>query len=541
MLPGMTFLSFSNISVRASRAIRSVRGSFDLPSVITGAVVVAILAVGVFAALFGVIPFAQDHTARQDLYTVGTAEGVAKGRDGKFLTADGLRSAGHLNTSSSLAVGADTAGSCWIGLSRSGSGATFYATSSNPAPSTYSEESDTGCLRPPKQEALAIAVGAAKPAMAAVWGTNDSGQLGNNSMDHSDVPVSLASAGALADKSISDIVGGNNHTCAIAFGDAYCWGNNSYGQLGNGSTTGSAVPVEVMASGALAGKTVTAIAGGQQFTCAIADDVPYCWGRNTYGQLGNGSTAMSTTPVPVNMAGVLKGKTVSAITTGESHSCVLAGGSTYCWGFNGFGQLGNGSTAASSVPVTVTAAVYVLAGKTVQSLAAGNHHTCALADRVYCWGNNAYRQLGNDAVSRSTTPMAVSSTGVLAGKTVTHIGTGASHTCVIADSAAYCWGWNVHGQLGNNTTGDWSLPVPVDSSGVLAGKVITAVALGSSHSCALASGAVYCWGNNNYYGLGNATRTSSPVPVTVTADTALAGRKIKALTSGDMHALVLYK
>ena len=194
----------------------------------------------------------------------------------------------------------------------------------------------------------------------------------------------------------------------MADGRAYCWGYNGYGQLGNNSTTNSSVPVAVDTSGVLAGKTVTAITAGDIHTCAVADGKAYCWGDNGYGQLGNNSTtALAGAGGGETPPGALAGKTVTAITAGDYHTCAVADGKAYCWGDNGYGQLGNNSTTDSSVPVAVNTSG-PLAGKTVTAITAGSYHTCAVADgKAYCWGYNADGQLGNNSTTDSTVPVAV--------------------------------------------------------------------------------------------------------------------------------------
>ena len=216
-------------------------------------------------------------------------------------------------------------------------------------------------------------------------------------------------------------------TAAPATGRAIAWGENSAGQLGTNSTTNSPVPVDT--GGALAGRTVTAISAGDSHTCAVADGLAYCWGFNASGQLGNTSTTNSIVPAAVDTSGVLRGKTITAVTTGGGHTCAVADGRAYCWGFNATGRLGNNSTTDSPVPV------------------------------------------------------AVDTSGVLAGKTITAVTAGGAHTCALADGMAYCWGYNISGQLGTNSTTNSSVPVAVDTSGVLAGKTVTAVSRQRLHVC----------------------------------------------------------
>ena len=198
------------------------------------------------------------------------------------------------------------------------------------------------------------------------------------------------------------------HSCAIALnGRAYCWGSGNSGKLGNGSTASSRVPVAVNTSGVLAGKTIKQISAGENHTCAIAsDNRAYCWGSNKNGQLGNGSTADSRVPVAVNMSGALAGKTIKQILAGGDHGCVVASDDKmYCWGLNNNGELGNNSSVNSSVPVAVNADG-VLAGKTIRQMSAGFSSTCAVDSGygIYCWGYNSNGQLGNNSTNNSRVP-----------------------------------------------------------------------------------------------------------------------------------------
>jgi Tfp pilus assembly protein PilX len=230
---------------------------------------------------------------------------------------------------------------------------------------------------------------------------------------------------------------GERHTCAIADGKAYCWGYNYYGQHGTGSTNPTnASPVAVSTSGVLAGKTVTNLSTGERHTCAIADGKAYCWGYNYYGQHGTGSTnPTNASPVAVSTSGVLAGKTITSISVGERHSCAVADGTAYCWGYNYYGQLGDNTTTNRYSPVAVNASG-VLAGKTVTSINAAEKHTCAIADgKMYCWGYNYYGQLGTGSTYPSSlVPVAVSIAGVLAGKTVSD---GSTHTDAVYKALIY--------------------------------------------------------------------------------------------------------
>jgi len=332
---------------------------------------------------------------------------------------------------------------------------------------------------------------------------------------------------------------GTYHACGISYEHkAYCWGSNDNGRLGNDSTTSSLVPVAVYTGGALSGKTIKAISAGGLHTCAIAsDNQVYCWGDNTYGQLGNNSTDPSPAPGAVYVEGVLSGKTIRAISSGQNHTCVIASdNNAYCWGYNYYGQLGNNSTGPSSAPVAVTVSG-VLAGKTVKHVSAGNLHTCAIASdsNAYCWGRNTNGQLGNGSYNSSLTPVAVSTSGNLSGKTIKHISAGSGHTCAIAsNNQAYCWGYNVFGELGNSSTTSSSAPVAVSTSGDLSGKTIKIISSGQNHTCAVASdNNAYCWGANVYGQLGNSSTTNSSVPVAVSTSGDLSGKTVKSIAIGS--------
>ena len=351
------------------------------------------------------------------------------------------------------------------------------------------------------------------------WGVNPVGQLGNNSTTNSSVPVPVNSAGVLQGKTLTALGAGAAHGCTLS-DDAKvsCWGYNIYGQLGNGTTTNSSVPVAVDTTGVLAGKTITDISVGGYHACALAGGAVYCWGYNIYGQLGNGTTTNSSVPVAVDTVGVLAGKTITQIAAGYSHTCVRdSDGKAYCWGNGTQGSLGNNTTANSAVPVAVST-TGVLNGKTLTALTSGEGHSCALADAMaYCWGYNFAGQVGNNTTTNALVPVAVNTATVLSGRKLVDISAGSSHTCALDDAGlAFCWGYNVVGQLGNNTTTNSAVAVPVVTTGVLNGKTLVQVGNGSNHSCAVDStGTAYCWGFNTGGQLGNGTTVNSGVPVAV--------------------------
>jgi alpha-tubulin suppressor-like RCC1 family protein len=376
------------------------------------------------------------------------------------------------------------------------------------------------------------------------WGSNTYGGLGNGTNNDSNVPVPVYTGGVLSGLTLKDIKAGNLMTCAIASNDnAYCWGYNYQGNLGANynSPTSSNVPVAVYTAGALSGKTIKSIATSSSYgfqSCAIAsDNKAYCWGANGSGELGDNTIVNKYAPVAVNTS-VMSG-TVTAITVGDSHTCAISNGIDYCWGLNDpnsnqtYGYVGVNTTADH---YTTPIAVYtggVMNGQTIIAVSAGKQQTCAASSTAaYCWGLDWDGELGNNAVTNTIAPVAVYASGVLSGKTITTITSGAGHSCVIANGNAYCWGWATDGELGTNSvmgiscnptypysTYGWScssVPVAVDTTGVLSGKTITAITAGTSHTCTIASNSmIYCWGGNGSGQLGDGTNSQKNTPVAI--------------------------
>jgi len=355
------------------------------------------------------------------------------------------------------------------------------------------------------------------------WGRNNSGQLGNGTNTSSNVPVAVVTSGVLNGKTIIQIASGIFHSIALTSdGKVYTWGYNYYGQLGNGNNTDSNVPVSVVTSGVLSGKTIVYVTCGGYHSIAVASDgTVYTWGFNSDGQLGNGTTAInSNVPVAVVMSGVLSGKVITKVAAGSFSSTALASdGTVYSWGYNFYGQLGNGTNTSSNVPVAVVTSG-VLNGKTITQIAGGTSHSMALASdgTIYSWGYNPNGQLGDGSTGTgSNVPIAVITSGVLSGKVISRIACGLSHSIALSsDGNVYTWGYNGYGQLGNGNYTSSSVPVEIITSGVLSGKTVTQIAGGYYHTIALASdGTLYTWGFNTFGQLGNTTTTNSNEPVAV--------------------------
>lgn len=299
---------------------------------------------------------------------------------------------------------------------------------------------------------------------------------------------------------MAGVVGGTGHTCAVASSGAmYCWGDNVYAQVGDGTSEERWTAVRVIGLG---GNAQSAGAGGSHTCASTSSGAARCWAYNYHGQVGDSTDTDRDLPTPV----IGLGSGVQAIATGMIHSCALVNGGVKCWGSNGFGQLGDGSDTQRLAPVQVSG---LASG--VQAIATGGEHSCALTSGggVKCWGNNDFGQLGNNSTIKQHTPVDVSglASGVIA------ISAGRFHTCAITSGgAAKCWGANDNGQLGDNSQTERHVPVNV--SGLGSGTV--SIAAGYAHSCArTGSGGVKCWGGNSWGQLGNGSNSDSPVPVNV--------------------------
>ena len=347
------------------------------------------------------------------------------------------------------------------------------------------------------------------------WGNNSAGALGDGTVgpfENRAIPVDVIGLGS----GVAAISANGHRTCAVTSGGGVkCWGDNLGGVLGDGTTITRATPVDVI--GLSSG--VVAVSVGWFHTCVLtsAGGVK-CWGGNLTGQLGDGTTTGRTTPVDV--IGLSSG--VAAISAGGLHTCALTiAGGVKCWGFDGaFGLLGTGGVGVpgfSATPLDVTG---LGSGVTAISAAGANgaDHTCALtsAGAVRCWGFNSFGQLGDGTTITRLTPVAVA--GLISVVGITAAGSGSNagaepFTCALTGAGgAKCWGNNEFGKLGDGTT--TTRLTPVDVVGASSGLV--GISAGLSHVCAVTSaGGVRCWGQNLSGQLGDGTTQNRLTPVAV--------------------------
>lgn len=349
------------------------------------------------------------------------------------------------------------------------------------------------------------------------WGRNDRGQTGQGVA----LPILPPSPVLGLGGSATQVSVGTKHSCArLSNGTVKCWGANEYSQLGDGSTVDSTTALAVMG---LPSNINRVIAGGTHSCALTSDGAAWCWGNDTFGQRGDGATD-SSGQAPALVSGLSSG--VSDIAAGQMHSCaVVINGLVKCWGYNDYGQLGDGSTTHSDIPISASGLIDAV------QLRLSSWHSCALLEdaRARCWGLND-GTLGDGRFGQSTVPVAVLGNHLFQ-QLAASLSSGVTTCGLREDGQVWCWGkdsWiQGSGQLGDGGSPRALVPTRVNAVGTTLRKL----ALGNGYTCgSTASGAVRCWGINNDYQLGDGTNRQALQAVTANLPSA-----ISSLTSGPAN------
>ncbi|MGH7517847.1 MAG: Ig-like domain-containing protein [Gemmatimonadales bacterium] len=324
------------------------------------------------------------------------------------------------------------------------------------------------------------------------WGRNAGGSLGNGSLQNRAEPAAVALPVGVRFDSVS---AGQDHACGLARdGIVYCWGSNSAGQLGTDDTFSRQTPAAVVAPLGAPAVRYTNVSAGAQFTCArTTTDLVYCWGLNFDGQLGNGENAGLPTANPRPLE--VQGGPFDVVSAFRGHACALTDvGFAVCWGDNASGQLGRGSPTSPGdfVPAQISGS------RRFSAIAAGDGHSCAIGlldGAGWCWGNNANGQLGTTLGGSAT--LSAFQVAVSGSRTFATISAGLALTCAVTQpGVGFCWGSNAFGQLGIDS--DATQPSPPQPRLVAGGLTFRAIDAGVAHACGVTTANVaYCWGRPN--------------------------------------------
>jgi alpha-tubulin suppressor-like RCC1 family protein len=301
----------------------------------------------------------------------------------------------------------------------------------------------------------------------------------------------------------------------------YTWGANFNGQLGDGTTTNRSVPTLINFNGLQVGETIQTLVSGQLHSLAITTNGRvYTWGNGGSGQIGDGANSNRSSPTLINFTGLQVGETIQKVSGGAYHSIsVTTNGRIFAWGFNGNGELGDGTTTNRLSPTLISLSGLQV-GETIQTVIAGSYHSLAVTtnNRVYTWGANGYGQLGSGTTLNRVTPTVIAFSGLQVGETIQNIIAGNFHFLVVtSNSRLFVWGYNGNGQLGDGSTTNRTSPILISMSGLQVGETIQNVGAGAYHSLALTSnGRLFAWGNNGSGQLGDGTIISKSTPTLIT-------------------------
>ncbi|MCF7924822.1 MAG: hypothetical protein K9L64_06955, partial [Candidatus Izimaplasma sp.] len=393
------------------------------------------------------------------------------------------------------------------------------------------------------------------------WGQNGSGQLGDGTESSKSVPTDITSQFNLnTEEKIIKSSYGYRHSFAITSeGRFFAWGENSYGQLGDGTTTSKSTPTEITSQFVLTvGESIIDFASSYDFSSATTSEGRlFTWGENGYGQLGDGTQTPYTphsNPIEItNQLNLSTEETVIKVSLGYTHSSIITSkGKLFSWGYNDYGQLGDGTVTPQSSPIEIGYNILNINQNNLPiyqeiiQVSLGNSFSSAITSEgmLFTWGENSYGQLGDGTTISKSTPTEITSQfGLFPGETISQISLGDSFAIAItSEDRLFSWGYNGFGQLGDNTTTSKSTPTEITNQFNLStGETVTQVSLGQYHSLAITSeGRIFSWGSNINGQLGDDTATFKLVPTDITSQFGLfPGETINHISSGESHSAAI--
>lgn len=394
-------------------------------------------------------------------------------------------------------------------------------------------------------------------------GDNTLGQLGQANNTSLLFGKSIKTSHMASPANLNSMAGGKNHICVVTStgtpsGVIYCSGDNTYGQLGDGTNTNRNQPTAVADSGGFVNTGVSEVYAGGNSTCAVKSNILYCWGRNDQGQLGDGTTTDRNVPTPVaapfNTAGSVM--TSGGFAMGPGHSCATSFSGSYglyCWGDNAYGQLGDGTTTDRLVPTAVSNMNNTQGRK---AAAVSESTTCAVGTgtvsnrtAVKCWGRNDVGQVGDGTTTNRSTPTLV--TGAFSNDVTgisMNVAGGGKTMCAHVALSLYCWGNNSSNQITSASTANFTSATLIAAAGTFTNNANLgndAIAVSSSTTNGFACYGRYCWGDNTYGQLSQNNTTAAPSAVniktgTISADS-VAAPTIVSATFGTNPAKIVVR
>ncbi len=359
------------------------------------------------------------------------------------------------------------------------------------------------------------------------WGLNLFGRLGDGTYEDSLTPVEITDNFNLNDgEKIVSIDAGNDSSIALSSdGRVFTFGYNSYGQLGNVTTTPSSTPTEITSNFSLnTGEVIESVfMGGENGAVLTSEGRIFTWGDNSQGQLGNGTTTLSSTPLDITSEFLLVfGETILDVSINNKHYLIYTSDNrVFSWGLNNNGQVGNGSITSANRPVDITSRFSFDSSETIVSISSGSFHSALVTSfgDIFLWGLNSYGQLGNDSTTNSSVPISIYDEikfELLFNEKVNQVSLSEYNSTITTSfGRVFAWGRNNQGQVGDGTLITRKTPVEITSFfGLETGETVTLIMSGKTHNGAItSSGRSFAWGKNTYGQLGDSTTTRSTSPM----------------------------
>jgi uncharacterized repeat protein (TIGR02543 family) len=356
------------------------------------------------------------------------------------------------------------------------------------------------------------------------WGLNTWGQLGDGTTTNSSTPIDITSQfGLVPGESITSVsLGGNNSAVLTSLGRIFTFGYNDTGQLGDGTLVNKSTPIDITSQFNLIQdeSIIEIFSGGSHIVGITSSGRLFTWGKNSSGQLGDGTLINKSTPIDItSQLNLIQDESIIEISLGDDHSAVLtSNGRMFTWGYNAYGQIGNNTFIVQLTPTEITDKFYLIDGDMIIKISMGGSFSSALSlnGRLFTWGNNFYGMLGNGTANDSALPNEIMSSFTLNPlEIITNISLGAYHSAAItSEGRIFTWGLNNTGQLGDGTDVNTPIPKDITSQFILSsGDIFTDISLGGTHTSVLTlEGQVFVWGNNDRGQIGDGTQINRLIP-----------------------------